>query len=108
MSTRLQYADAVTERPVLDRLQWWYRSNCDGDWEHTYGVDIGNLDNPGWSIRIALEDTGLESRQFEKVEIERTEEDWVHPWVEANYWNAATGRLNLIEALSLFLAWAEA
>ncbi|HBU98859.1 MAG TPA: hypothetical protein DEF21_13285 [Thalassospira lucentensis] len=22
------------------------------DWEHTYGIAIGNIDNPGWSLKV--------------------------------------------------------
>ena len=35
-----------------DSLNWlmqWYLGECNNDWEHTYGVEIGTLDNPGWS-----------------------------------------------------------
>lgn len=37
---------------VFQWLQEWYIQNCDGDWEHCYGIKIGTLDNPGWSIDI--------------------------------------------------------
>jgi len=33
---------------VMERIQDWYRRQCDGDWEHSYGVKIETLDNPGW------------------------------------------------------------
>ena len=26
-------------------LEEWYKSQCDGDWEHLFGVEIGTLDN---------------------------------------------------------------
>jgi hypothetical protein len=32
---------------LLKRLQDWYVSQCDGGWEHTYGISIDTLDNPG-------------------------------------------------------------
>lgn len=44
---------------VLQEIQSWYISNCNGDWEHSFGVSIDTLDNPGWSVRIDLADTGL-------------------------------------------------
>jgi hypothetical protein len=43
---------------VLERLQTWYSSHCDGEWEHDFGVQIGTLHNPGWTLRIDL--TGTE------------------------------------------------
>ena len=53
---------------VLDDLRRWYVAHCDGDWEHTYGVNIGTLDNPGWSVEIDLRDTLLEGKPFDTVE----------------------------------------
>jgi hypothetical protein len=39
------------ETPIgEDLLEWlmrWYAAHCDGEWEHTYGVVIDTLDNPG-------------------------------------------------------------
>ena len=37
----------------LEALQHWYESQCDGDWEHEFGVKIGTLDNPGWMVDIS-------------------------------------------------------
>lgn len=97
----------MPEAAVLERLERWYQSQCDGDWEHGEGVKIGTLDNPGWSIRVSLTDTGLQSRPFDRIKIERSDDDWVHAWVEDDTWNAATGPLNLSEALDAFLSWAD-
>jgi hypothetical protein len=37
---------------TLADLQQWYFAHCDGRWEHGNGLDIENIDNPGWSIEI--------------------------------------------------------
>ena len=34
---------------IINWLEEWYVSNCDGDWEHTFGITINTIDNPGWS-----------------------------------------------------------
>ncbi len=95
----------MQDAAVLKRLERWYRSQCDGDWEHSEGVEITTLDNPGWSIRISLVDTDLQSRPFEAIKIDRGEDDWLQVWIEDDVWNAAAGPLNLTEALDTFLAW---
>ena len=41
---------------LLNRIQDWYKINCDGDWEHSYGYKIETLDNHGWSVIIDLKD----------------------------------------------------
>ena len=46
-------------------LQNWYTTQCDGDWEHDYGITIGTLDNPGWYVVINLVETPLEAAAFE-------------------------------------------
>ena len=38
-------------------LEQWYLQQCDGEWEHSFGVTIGTLDNPGWTVRINLQGT---------------------------------------------------
>ncbi len=49
---------------ALSQLQEWYLSQCDRDWEHSYGVSVTTLDNPGWSISIDLEDTEMADVPF--------------------------------------------
>jgi len=52
----------------LDWLMSWYADQCDGDWEHQYGVCIETLDNPGWTLTIDLIGTPLADRSFSKTE----------------------------------------
>ena len=35
----------------LEALAAWYSGNCNGTWEHQYGVEISTLDNPGWQVK---------------------------------------------------------
>ena len=60
---------------TLQRLEQFYRMNCNGDWEHQYGVRISTLDNPGWRISISLEGTRAQGKIFPPVVLERSEED---------------------------------
>lgn len=50
----------------MTRLQNWYLTNCDGDWEHGHGISINTIDNPGWTIKINLSDTCLQDLQYDK------------------------------------------
>ncbi|GAA3919320.1 hypothetical protein GCM10023084_81910 [Streptomyces lacrimifluminis] len=65
--------------PLLGWLQNWYVQQCNGDWEHEWGVKIAMLDNPGWTVSIDLEETGLEEREYPRQEINRSPQDWVGP-----------------------------
>jgi hypothetical protein len=90
----------------IQGLEAWYGTQCDGEWEHSYGITIDTLDNPGWSVRIDLADTSLAERAFDRAEIHRSEHDWLVCWRQGLQFNAACGPSNLREALSLFLQWA--
>ena len=91
---------------VLERLQTWYSQQCNGEWEHVWGIKIETLDNPGWSFEINLAGTVLESRRFEKLTQERSERDWIVCWTENSKFNGVGGPQNLIEILETFLRWA--
>jgi hypothetical protein len=91
--------------PVFDRLQRWYLAQCDGDWEHSYGVYIDTLDNPGWSLSIDLVETALETMEFDRREEHRSEHDWFVCWRDDRTFRAASGPLNLLEVVDVFLAW---
>jgi Immunity protein 53 len=92
---------------VLDRLQQWYASMCNGDWEHTYGVFISNIDNPGWSFKVELVDTYLYDVTFDEVKIERADDDWILCKIVDGAFQAYGGTRNLSEMLTVFLDWAE-
>jgi hypothetical protein len=89
----------------LSLLEEWYAARCDGDWEHSWGVKIDTLDNPGWTISINLNDTRAESRNLERLKIVRTENDWIHYWVEKRSFQIRCGPLNLTEAVEIFVTW---
>lgn len=95
------------EGTLLAWLQYWYLRHCDDDWEHSYGVSIDTLDNPGWSVRIDLKGTSLEGRGLARQQIERSESDWIHWWVADGKFEGAGGPQNLTDILLAFRTWAE-
>ena len=92
----------------LRSLEDWYASRCDGDWEHSFGITIETLDNPGWAVRIALAETRLAGRPFEQVQIDRSPDDWLRCSVEADVFKGYGGPGNLHEILDAFSRWAKA
>jgi hypothetical protein len=88
-------------------LMSWYDSQCNGDWEHCYGIGIDSLSNPGWSVSIALQETDLEDKLFEKIDIERSEKDWFLCQVRNKMFQAHCGTFNLMDVLRTFKDWAE-
>jgi hypothetical protein len=76
----------------LNLLENWYRQQCNSDWEHQWGVKIGTLDNPGWTMAISLNETRAEGRIVQRVRIERTKDDWINYWVEKKRFMVGVGR----------------
>ena len=87
-------------------LQDWYLARFDGDWEHRFGVEIGTLDNPGWFLKIDLERTGLDNREFSEIKDLEHESDWVHCRVSDSLWEGFGGPKKLGTLISVFLDWA--
>lgn len=92
---------------ILDWMQEWLISNCNGDWEHSQNFTITTIDNPGWSIKINLNETFLENSHLENIRIERTETDWIHCYLKNQQFFGYCGEKNLIETLKIFINWAE-
>lgn len=89
----------------LERLQDWYSSQCNGDWEHGYGVSLETLDNPGWRLKSNLRGTKADAQSIDRTKVDRNENDWIHYWIEKKTFHAACGPKNLSEMIGLFLDW---
>jgi len=97
---------------ALQDIEVWYLSQCNEIWEHSYGVRIGTIDNPGWSVEIELKDTNLMNKAFSA----RTygvhehsadpENNWIYCNVEDNKFIGYGGPKKLEEILNIFLTWA--
>jgi hypothetical protein len=91
---------------TLKKLQDWYQSQCNEDWEHSFGIKIENVDNPGWLLTVDLQDTALEGRITQAHRADRSDEDWVFYQSNGVHFTASGGAFNLEEMLELFLTWA--
>lgn len=103
-----------------DGLAWlmgWYVDQCDSNWEHSYGVKIDTLDNPGWRLTIDLRETSLQTKSFHRVthglgaadleEWRQTGSWWVAD-VRDGCFEAYCGPLDLPTIIGVFRSWATA
>lgn len=99
----------------MDLLLWlqkWYSENCDGGWEHFFGVKIDTLDNPGWRVEIDITDTPLEEKVFPEISYYNSDEDWLHCRISEGLFNGKVfdgsgDQTKLTVILETFRKWAE-
>jgi len=51
---------------IVKWLEKWFKSQCDGDWEHECGINITTSDNPGWIVEIDVADAKTSHGRFLK------------------------------------------
>lgn len=96
---------------ILEWLQKWYLRNCDGDWEHMFGVSIKITNAPGWKVWIDLEETELEDKNLMANCIKKTECDWLEYKIDRERYQVLLGTCslkNLNELLEIFKNWVNA
>jgi hypothetical protein len=100
---------ALGRSDTLFRLQDWYARQCNGVWEHSWGIKIDNIDNPGWMVTIDLNETKYEKLTIPELKIGDGDADevWIRCWCEAAKFKGVGGASKLIEILDYFLAQME-
>jgi hypothetical protein len=94
---------------ALSELQDWYFAQCDGEWEHRYGIEIINIDNPGWCLSIDLEKAYLADVPFpEYRENYDNETEWLTCNKSQGKWGGTGGPRQLERIIRIFLDWAQA
>ena len=89
-----------------DFLGQWFVAQSNGDWEHGEGIEVTTIDNPGWAIRIRIEDTNLQGRMQDWVRWERDELAWLYWRSTGLVFEAACGPAELTRALDTFRGFA--
>lgn len=98
---------------TLKSIKEWYHSQCDGDWEHSYGVKIQNIDNPGWQVNIDFRDAELEHVDFPEVsygvgeDSDTSGDEWMLCRRTEFEFDGCGGPFKLTEILDTFLEWAQ-
>lgn len=88
----------------MENIEWltdWYKSNCDGDWEHSFGIKIETLDNPGWLFEADLTDTNYEGRVI-LIQTHNSENDWFEINSDGNLFKAVGDSTKLPQLINMF------
>lgn len=97
----------IITKNVFDWLQNWYYSQCDGDWEHLFGVFIKTVDHLGWSVVINLSETDWEDIHFDSIKYDNSETDWYDCKIRDSNFEATCSATNLTFILQIFRDWIE-
>ncbi len=89
---------------ALTSLTEWYAQQCDGEWEHSYGVRIDTLDNPGWRVVVDLVGTAHEGVELERQLVENSEEEWMSTEIRDDRFVGAGDPTKLVAIIEAFLA----
>ncbi len=87
---------------MIEWLQNWYRDQCDGNWEHDYGIKILTIDNPGWSVTVDLNYTDTVIKEIAPKLIEISESNWVNFKIHQNTFKGAGDPSKLGLIISIF------
>ncbi|MCK7627472.1 immunity 53 family protein [Streptomyces sp. RS10V-4] len=85
----------------LSALTAWYSRQCDGEWEHEYGIRIETLDNPGWSVEIDLDETALSGVTLDRTEVAEGA-SWLQAWSDGSVFHLRCGPADLGAAVERF------
>ena len=94
----------------MDLIRWlqhWYDCNCDGEWEHFHGVEIGTLDDPGWYVHIDLKETPHSSLTMAELRRDAADDDWLHCRIEDGIFKGTGDSQKLEEILTRFKSLVE-
>lgn len=92
---------------MIDWIQEWYASQCDGRWEHSYGIKIDTLDNPGWRVEIDIAETDIKDKYFEAVNKDISDVDWIICRIQNGKFEGFGDVSKLFEILSIFKNWVQ-
>jgi immunity protein 53 of polymorphic toxin system len=98
---------SASEKNLILWLQSWYLRRTNGDWEHSYGITIETLDNPGWRVLIDLSETHLAFKPFTPISYDNSPLDWLDCKVVDHRFEGHCGVPKLVTVLEVFKEWAE-
>lgn len=92
---------------LIKWLEKWYQNNCNGEWEQTYGIEIGTLDNPGWYVSVDLSETDYADLQAEEFYYENSENDWIKCLIEEECFKGYGDCSKLDMIIQILKSWIE-
>lgn len=86
---------------IIEYFQQWYISKCNGTWEHSYGLDISTIDNPGWKVNI----NGESDRPLLSINLTGDDNNWIIINADDNEFKGYCSPQNLSVVLNHAKEW---
>lgn len=80
----------------------WFKSQCNGDWEHYNQIKIGTTGNPGWYLEVDLEGTELYNVDIDPYTIGDIDDEGLGIRCKEGKFKAVGGPGSFSELLNLF------
>jgi hypothetical protein len=93
-----------------DHLEWledWYQRQCNGNWEHSQGMRLRSLDDPGWHLTINLTGTSAENAAPQKISLDTPTGDWITCSISAERFDGSGDTRRLEQIIGVFRKWVE-
>ena len=91
---------------IIKDIEKWYLAQCNEEWERHFGIDIQTLENPGWLIKIDLNNTNLENKPLDEFkENYEHETDWMICFKKKGVFEGIGGPEKLGDILNFFIKW---
>lgn len=94
----------------MENIKWlekWYKEKCDGIWEHSYGIEIETLDNPGWYVKIDLNEVGCNKVKEYKFNQDEGDSNWIECFISDNVFTGCGDCCKLNDIIQIFRKWME-
>lgn len=88
-------------------LEEWYKYNCDGWWEHSYGIEIETLDNPGWHVKIDISETDYADLKPKELSQYIANNNWIKCSINNGVFNGFGDCMKLAMIIQTFKKWIE-
>ena len=96
------------QRDNLEWLDHWYRRQCNGEWEHSRGVRLESLDDPGWRLTIHLAGTTAANTVPQRLNLDTPCGEWINCAISEDRFQGSGDLRKLEQIIGVFRQWVDA
>jgi Immunity protein 53 len=93
-----------------DNLEWldrWYQRQCNGEWEHSRGVRLESLTDPGWQLTIDLAGTTAANAAPQRLQLDTLCGEWITCSIVEDRFQGSGDPRKLEQIIGVFRQWVD-